>query len=392
MSQWSPDMRTRPSAAAANGWLVVILVLLAAALLYRTLADGVRNRPNYQPRITTPRGDLGDDEKNNVSVFEAVSPSVVFVRTKGSRWTRFGQMEEREVSAGTGIVWDESGHIVTNLHVVQQTLEDSDGALEVQLRDNAVYDAQIVGAMARFDIAVLRIDAEPAALEPITIGTSNDLKVGQKVLAIGNPFGFDRTLSTGVIGGLDRSVPDNAGQVLGGMIQTDAAINPGNSGGPLLDSAGRLIGVNTAIVSTSGASAGLGFAVPVNDVLTAVNEILQASTTDQSPSMGVSILDRATATANGIPEEWFEGGLMILQVYPNTPASRAGLRGCMRQGFRVIPGDLIVSVDGTPVSSLEALRKVLASRRVGDRVVVQILRGNQRGEVELILESRRVLL
>jgi S1-C subfamily serine protease len=176
------------------------------------------------------------------------------------------------------------------------------------------------------------------------------------------------------------------------MIQTDAAINPGNSGGPLLDSAGRLIGVNTAIVSTSGASAGLGFAVPVNDVLMAVNEILQASATDQSPTMGVSILDRETAIANGIPEDWFEGGLMILQVYPNTPASRAGLRGCQRQGFRVIPGDLIVSVDGAPVSSLEALRKVLSSRRAGDRVMLEIIRGSQRGEVELILESRRVLL
>lgn len=392
MSQWSPDMRTRPSAAAANGWLVVILVLLASALLWRTLAEGVRNRPNYQPRTVTPRGELGDDEKNNVSVFDAASPSVVFVRTKGSRWTRFGQVEEREVSAGTGIVWDESGHIVTNLHVVEQTLKEPDGALEVQLRDNAVYDAQFVGAMAKFDIAVLRIDAEPSALDPITIGTSDDLKVGQKVLAIGNPFGFDRTLSTGVIGGLDRSVPDNAGQVLGGMIQTDAAINPGNSGGPLLDSAGRLIGVNTAIVSTSGASAGLGFAVPVNDVLTAVNEILRASATDQSPSMGVSILDRETAIANGIPDDWFEGGVMILQVYKNTPASRAGLRGCFRQGFRVIPGDLIVSIDGTPVSTLESLRKVLADRRAGDRVVLQILRGNQRGEVELILESRKVLL
>jgi S1-C subfamily serine protease len=385
-------MRTRPSAAAANGWLVVILVLLASALLWRTLAEGVRNRPNYQPRIVTPRGELGDDEKNNVSVFDAASPSVVFVRTKGSRWTRFGQVEEREVSAGTGIVWDESGHIVTNLHVVEQTVKETNGALEVQLRDNAVYDAQFVGAMAKFDIAVLRIDAEPSVLDPITIGTSDDLKVGQKVLAIGNPFGFDRTLSTGVIGGLDRSVPDNAGQVLGGMIQTDAAINPGNSGGPLLDSAGRLIGVNTAIVSTSGASAGLGFAVPVNDVLTAVNEILQASATDQSPTMGVSILDRDTAIANGIPEDWFEGGLMILQVYQNTPASRAGLRGCFRQGFRVIPGDLIVSIDGTPVSTLEALRKVLADRRAGDRVVLQILRGDQRGEVELILESRKVLL
>jgi len=392
MSQWSPDARTRPSAAAANGWLVVILVLLAAALLYRTLSDGVRNRPNYQPRIVTPRGELGGDENNNVSVFDAASPSVVFVRTKGSRWTRFGQVEEQEVSAGTGIVWDESGHIVTNLHVVQQTLLETEKALEVQLRDNAVYDAQFVGAMAKFDIAVLRIDAQPAALDPITIGTSNDLKVGQKVLAIGNPFGFDRTLSTGVIGGLDRSVGDESGQVLGGMIQTDAAINPGNSGGPLLDSAGRLIGVNTAIVSTSGASAGLGFAVPVNDVLTAVNEILHTSATDQSPTMGVSILDQETAIANGIPDDWFEGGLMILQVYPNTPASRAGLRGCQRQGFRVIAGDLIVSVDGTPVSSLEALRKVLASRRAGNKVTLEIIRGTQRGKVEVILESRRVLL
>jgi S1-C subfamily serine protease len=392
MSQIPPDMRTRPSAAAANGWLVVILVLLAAGLLYRTLADGVRNRPNYQPRVVTPRGELGGDEKNNVAVFEAASPAVVFVRTKGSRWTRYGQVEEQEVSAGTGIVWDESGHIVTNLHVVKQTLMEDGGALEVQLRDNAVYDAVFVGAMARYDIAVLRIDAQPAVLEPVTVGTSDDLKVGQKVLAIGNPFGFDRTLSTGVIGGLDRSVGDGSGEVLAGMIQTDAAINPGNSGGPLLDSSGRLIGVNTAIISTSGASAGLGFAVPVNDVLSAVNEILQASADDQTPSIGVSILDRQTALENGIPDEWFSEGLMILNVYPNTPASRAGLEGCRRQGFRVFPGDVILSVDGKPVRSLEELKRVLAGYKPGDRVVLDLIRGNRRGQAEVILEGRKVLL
>ena len=392
MSQFPPELRTRQNAAAANGWLVVVLVMLVAALLYRTLADGVRNRPNYQPRVVTPRGDLADDEKGNVAVFQAASPSVVFVRTKGSTWTRYGQLEDQEFSAGTGIVWDESGHIVTNLHVVQQTLKEEGRALEVQLSDNAVYDATFVGAMARYDIAVLRIDAQPSVLEPITVGTSNDLQVGQKVLAIGNPFGFDRTLSTGVIGGLNRTVGDGTGEVLAGMIQTDAAINPGNSGGPLLDSSARLIGVNTAIVSTSGASAGLGFAVPVNDVMSAVDQILKASVTESKPTLGVSILDRKTALENGIPDEWFLEGLMILNVYPNTPASRAGLQGCRRNGFRVFAGDVIVSIDKKSLQSLEDLQTALAAYKPGDRVILEIIRSGRRGQVEVVLEGRQLLL
>ena len=384
----------RESTAAANRWLVIVLTGLAGVLLFKTISDGFRNQPDYTERIVTARGELAADEQSTIEVFEKVAPSVVYIRTKGYQQTFDGSLSEQEVASGTGFVWDENGHIITNLHVVRDSMNRSEVQLEVQLADSQVFDAEVVGAVSKHDVAVLKINAEPSQLIPITIGSSEGLKVGQKVLAIGNPFGFDRTLSTGVIGGLDRSVGTDAGNVLGGMIQTDAAINPGNSGGPLLDSAGRLIGVTTAIVSTSGASAGLGFAVPVDDVYLSVSMVLKESLGTVTPSMGVAILDAETARENGIPERLLTGGLVILAVYPETPAAAAGLKGCMKRGNSIVLGDQITAIEGQSLSTFEGLKTLMSEFKAGDTIRLDVVRGTQKFEVSLTLEARarKVLL
>ena len=389
MSSNLPDIPPRrESAAAANGWLVIVLTGLTAVLLFKTLSDGFRNRPDYTERVVTARGDLAADEQATIEVFEKAAPSVVYIRTKGYQQTYDGSVSEQEVASGTGFIWDENGHIITNLHVVRESLTRKGAQLEVQLADSRVFDAEVVGAVSKHDVAVLKINAEPSQLIPITIGSSEGLKVGQKVLAIGNPFGFDRTLSTGVIGGLDRSVGTDTGNVLGGMIQTDAAINPGNSGGPLLDSAGRLIGVTTAIVSTSGASAGLGFAVPVDDVYLSVSAVLKESSGAASPSMGIAILDVETARENGIPEQLLTAGLVILYVYPETPAAAAGLQGCMRRGNSIMLGDQIAAIEGKSVSTYEELKALMSDFKAGDTIRLDVVRGTQEFAVSLTLEAR----
>lgn len=381
----------RETAASANGWLVLVLTGLVAVLLVKSVFDSMRRAPDYSARIVTPRGELGADEKTNIEVFEKAAPSVVYIRTKGYQQKFDGSVSQKEFASGTGFVWDEAGHVITNLHVVLDSLVRSDAALEVQLADSRVYDAEFIGAVSRHDVAVLKISADPSQLVPITVGASDDLKVGQKVLAIGNPFGFDRTLSTGVIGGLNRSVQADEGNILAGMIQTDAAINPGNSGGPLLDSAGRLIGVNTAIVSTSGASAGLGFAVPVNDVHQSVGLVLEESRSDPTPSMGVAILDVETARENGIPEEMLAGGLVVLWVYPNSPAEAAGIQGCRRQGYSIVLGDQITAINGEKISTFAQLKVILGRYKPGDMITLDVVRGTLRAEVQLKLEARKVL-
>jgi S1-C subfamily serine protease len=382
----NPDRRE--TTAAANGWLVIVLTLLVGILLAKSVMDLFRSRPVYEARTVTPRGELGADEQANIEVFDSVSPSVVNVRIKGYQQTFDGSIQTQEFSSGTGFVWDKAGHIITNLHVVKASISIRSVQLEVQLPDSSVFDAVFIGAVSKHDIAVLRIDADPAKLAPITVGSSEDLKVGQKVLAIGNPFGFSLTLSEGVIGGLNRTVGASEGAVLADLIQTDAAINPGNSGGPLLDSAGRLIGVNTAIVSTSGASAGLGFAVPVNDVRQSVDRIMKEARAEPTPTMGVAILDIELARENGIPEDLLAGGLVVLKVYPDTPADRVGLQGCRRQGYSIVLGDQITAIDGQSVSTYEELKSILADKKPGDTIMLNVVRGTTQMEVSLTLTGR----
>lgn len=241
--------------------LLFILFIVLAASLGTLLAKTAGTTP-AQPRAIAPRGELTADERNTVEIFALTSPSVVHITTARQALNLFTlNVLEIPQGTGSGFVWDEAGHVVTNFHVIQGA-----DAARVTLADQSTWRAKLVGVYPDRDLAVLRIDAPPERLHPIPIGESKGLKVGQKVLAIGNPFGLDQSLTTGVVSALNREIESITGRTIRGVIQTDAAINPGNSGGPLLDSAGRLIGVNTAIYSPSGASAGIGFAIPVDEV------------------------------------------------------------------------------------------------------------------------------
>ena len=253
--------------------MIVAAVVALAAVQLASLVDPLLVRLNAEPRAVTARGSLAAEERSTVAVFDEVSPSVVFLTTTGRIvHPRTRGVLEVPRGAGSGFVWDELGHVVTNYHVIAGA-----GGADVRLADGRTYQAELVGASPAHDLAVLRIRVPFGGPPPVPVGTSDDLRVGQKVLAIGNPFGLDHTLTTGVVSALNRSVPISPRHTLDRAIQTDAAINPGNSGGPLLDSAGRLIGVNTAIYSPSGAYAGIGFAVPVDTVNDVVPELIARS-------------------------------------------------------------------------------------------------------------------
>jgi protease Do-like 1, chloroplastic len=278
--------------------------------------------------------------------------------------------------SGSGFLWNKQGHIVTNFHVIYGA-----DAIKVTLADRSEYQAKLVGADPDHDLAVLQIQAPEIVLEPLAIGTSHDLKVGQKVLAIGNPFGLDHTLTTGVVSALGRTIRSMTNRTIEGVIQTDAAINPGNSGGPLLDSAGRLIGVNTQIVSPSGAYAGIGFAVPVDTVNRIVPELVKFGKLIR-PGLGVSLVPDALARRWGIK------GVIIGKVSRGGAADRAGLKGARETVTgRVELGDIIVAVAGKPVMTIDDLMDVMEKHKVGDQVMVEILRANRRQTMAVTLQA-----
>ncbi len=248
--------------------LAILLLLVAGALVFTVIQQRRASEPpavSFEPRAITPAQDLGADEKATIAVFQNDAPSVVHITSIQVRRDQLS-LNEMEIPAGvgSGFIWDTAGHIVTNFHVIEGA-----SRAQVILSDGTAFSAEIVGQAPDKDLAVLRIDAPAQKLLPLPVGQSASLKVGQKVLAIGNPFGLDQTLTTGVISGLGREIKSVTQRPIHDVIQTDASINPGNSGGPLLDSSGRLIGVNTAIYSPSGANAGIGFAVPVDTVAAA---------------------------------------------------------------------------------------------------------------------------
>ena len=377
------SLLSRDSLRSINFWLVIMLIVLTAVLIVQSFSKGSQ-QPSGGSRIVTPRGDLAAGEQSTIAVFEQTSPSVVFIRAKGYRRALFGQAVEQELSSGSGFVWDERGHVVTNMHVVIDVLQRGESAsLEVQFADDRVLDARIVGGVFEHDIAVLQVLDESQTYQPITLGESSELRVGQTVLAIGNPFGFDQTLSTGVIGGLNRTVTTSrTNELLSGLIQTDAAINPGNSGGPLLDSAGRLIGVNTAIVSPTGAYSGLGFAVPVDSVVESVDRVLQQANGQNSPELlGAAVLSRDAALQIGVPEEVVNQGLVVSQVIPNSAAHDAGLQA----------GDVIAAVDGERVADGPELRALIESHAPGDVIELTVIRRNQTGRIQVQLRERKWL-
>jgi 2-alkenal reductase len=316
------------------------------------------------PRAVTARGDLADAERATVELFQRVSPSVVhvFARPSGRDLMLMdgGGGGGGGVQSGTGFIWDNAGHVVTNNHVIQ-------GARPVTIRlaSGDIVSAEVVGTAPNYDLAVLRLGRARDLPPPIAIGTSADLKVGQAAFAIGNPFGLDQTLTTGVISALQRRLPTSEGREIADVIQTDAPINPGNSGGPLLDSAGRLVGVNTAIFSPSGASAGIGFAVPVDVVNRVVPQLIRSGRVP-NPGLGIMAGEEAIAARLGIE------GVVVVRTLAGSPAARAGLRGVDPRTGEI--GDIIVGVNGRPVRRLSDLTEELERIGVGQRLELTIER------------------
>jgi len=343
---------------------LALALLLAASLT----APALQARTDAAPRAVTPRGPLAADEVADIEMFRRTSPSVVHITTLAAQRDLFSlNVQQVPRGTGTGFVWDEQGHIVTNFHVIQ-----GGSAARVTLSDQSTHDAELVGAFPDRDLAVLRIKAPRNKLPPIALGSSRDLVVGQRVYAIGNPFGLDQTLTTGIVSALNREIESFNERTIRGVIQTDAAINPGNSGGPLLDSAGRLIGVNTQIASPSGASAGIGFAIPVDEVNRIVPRLIRDGRFVR-PALGVTAgppgLQRALRLPKGVP---------LVQVAPNSPAARAGLQPFRRgRGDEIIAGDVITAVNDEPVESLDDVLALLERRQPGERITLSVWRAGQ---------------
>jgi 2-alkenal reductase len=357
--------------------LVVALVLLGAFVAEPYVARWLYT--HEEPRAVTARGDLAASERATIEIFERASPSVVHVFARpdprrlldpfdnGSGGEPRG--EGGGVQSGTGFLWDEGGHVVTNNHVIA-------GATPVIVRfaSGEVVPAEIVGTAPNYDLAVLRLGRMREPPPPVAIGTSADLKVGQATFAIGNPFGLDQTLTTGVISALQRRLPTSEGREIADVIQTDAAINPGNSGGPLLDSAGRLIGVNTAIFSPSGAYAGIGFAIPVDVVNRVVPQLIRDGRVP-TPGIGIIAGEEAAAARLGIE------GVVVVRTIPGSPAERAGLRGIdPRTGML---GDVITGVNGKEVSRLSDLTAALEKARIGQPVELTVERAGRTTAIQV---------
>lgn len=366
---------------------VRLLILLLAVVLQCSAATAaewgkplgaVYEGPEGKPRPVTPSpAELSADERSTIAVFERATKSVVFIANTAMQqdvWSL--NVMEVPQGSGSGFVWSKQGHIVTNFHVIYGA-----DAIKVTLADRSEHQAKLVGADPDHDLAVLQIQVPEGQVDPLAIGFSHDLRVGQKVLAIGNPFGLDHTLTTGVVSALGRTIKSMSNRTIEGVIQTDAAINPGNSGGPLLDGAGRLIGVNTQIVSPSGAYAGIGFAVPVDTVNRIVPELIKHGKLIR-PGLGVSLVPDAMA------KRWGIKGIIIGKVTRGGAADRAGLKGARETVMGQIQlGDIIVAVAGRPVATVDDLMDVMEAHKVGDQVSVEILRGNRREKISVILQA-----
>ena len=328
------------------------------------------------PAITDPAS--ATDEQNNIEIYRALSPGVVNVHSTSYARDFFGFVEPQEGS-GSGSVIDQEGNILTNYHVIEGATK-----LAVSFGGQKNYAAQVVGGDPDTDLAVIKLIEKPRQpLTVIALGDSDKLEVGQKVLAIGNPFGLDRTLTTGVISGLQRPIRARNGRPIEGAIQTDASINPGNSGGPLLDSHGRMIGINSQILSPSGASAGVGFAVPVNIAKRIVPQLMRSGEV-RRPKLGISSRDvEVLKTQVELP---VSQGVVIWQVAPGEAAANAGLRGLTQtENGDVELGDIIVGIDGQNVANNDDLYRILEKHQVGDTVQVQILRNGRRASVPVRL-------
>jgi 2-alkenal reductase len=348
---------------------LVILALLIVVGVY--VARPYIDRQLYSattPRTVEPRGNLMEIERTTIELFERDSPSVVQVVARHSTGVLQSDVEG-SAATGTGFVWDAAGHIVTNDHVVQGS-----DTVAVRFASGQVVQAKVTGTTPNYDLAVLALDGARSLPPPIPIGSSADLKVGQAVFAIGNPFGLDQSLTTGIISALKRRLPTSSGREIGDVIQTDAAINPGNSGGPLLDSSGRVIGVTTAIISPSGSSAGIGFAIPIDVVNRVVPELISKGYVP-TPGIGIATASEEAATRAGVE------GVIVMQVVPGSAAERAGLRGIDTATRKL--GDVIVGVNGKPVRRLPDLTQELERVGVGGKVTLALKRDGRDVSVDV---------
>jgi S1-C subfamily serine protease len=355
-----------------------LLVAAAASIAFLALPALVQGRTEAEPRAVTPRGPLAADELAHIELFKKASPSVVHITSLGVQRDLFStNVQQVPRGTGTGFVWDTAGHIVTNFHVIQ----GANGA-RVTLSDQSTYEARLVGFFPDRDLAVLKIEAAREKLPPLALGTSRDLQVGQRVYAIGNPFGLDQTLTIGIVSALNREIESFNNRSIRGVVQTDAAINPGNSGGPLLDSAGRLIGVNTQIASPSGASAGIGFAIPVDEVNRIVPRLIRDGRFVR-PAIGVTAGSQQLHRALNLPK-----GVAVVQVGRGSPAARAGLQPFSR-GNRgeVVMGDVITAINGEPVADLDDMLAQLERRQPGETVTLTVWRGGQQRQQAVTLGS-----
>jgi S1-C subfamily serine protease len=359
------------------GMLIALSSLAALFVKQPWVGSASLNDPRAAPRPVASRGDLSLGEKSTIGLFRQASPSVVHITAITVQRDLFTlNLYQIPEGTGSGFVWDTNGDIITNFHVIQNA-----DAAQVTLADQSNWKARVVGVAADKDLAVLRIDAPANRLRPIPLGTSKDLQVGQSVFAIGNPFGLDQTLTTGVISALGREIESVTRRPIQGVIQTDAAINPGNSGGPLLDSAGRLIGVNAAIYSPSGASAGIGFAIPVDTVNRIVPELIRYGKVIR-PGIGVQVAEDQIAEQLGVK------GVLVVDVNAGSAAAKAGIRPTRRESSgRVRLGDVIVAIDGTKVESPNDLFLALEKYKVGDAVNLSLLRDGKTVQSKLTLEG-----
>lgn len=340
--------------------------------------ESLEVQPANYTRKVEPSVVYNNAEEATINLFENAAPSVAFITTlsfKQNYWTR--DITEIPRGSGSGFVWDKEGHIVTNFHVIN----NADKAT-VTLADQSTYEADLVGYAPGKDLAILKIKAPKDQLTPIPVGTSEDLKVGQSVYAIGNPFGLDQTLTTGIISALGREIKAQNGTPIRDVIQTDAAINPGNSGGPLLDSQGRLIGVNTAIVSPSGAYAGIGFSIPVDVVQWVVPDLINHGKVIR-PTLGITTAQQRQLSR---PID----GVLVLEVVDGSAAEEAGMKPTLRDRYGNIElGDIIIAIDDEKVGSFGDLQLALEKYKAGDPVKVKVRRGKKEVELDLILDPAR---
>jgi S1-C subfamily serine protease len=379
------DRESKPRSS-ASPWLLALLLTLLTILLVRTFSGSGATSSLIQNPEPVPRGELHGDEQLTVELFERCRGSVVFIQATTREYSLDalrGFLLQQEVprNIGTGFIWDKNGHILTNFHVVAGA-----ESATVLLADGDAWSAKTVGASPETDIAVLKIEAPADKLQPLPLGTSSDLRVGQSVFALGYPFGLNLTLTGGLISGLGQSIALEGGAKIDSAIQVDASINPGNSGGPLLDSAGRLIGMNTAIITRGRATSGFGFAIPVDAIRREV-KAMSSNPMRRQPKLGILLEPGLATLTQRETGESRQLGVRLLAVVPGGPAEKAGLRGFSYDSQGVtIHGDIIVAIEKTMIDRPELLSELLSKFDPGDRISLSVVRGDKLLEFDVVLE------